>query len=148
MNSSQKKIISINQTILPARKLTYNFKSYHYFELNISINFISILSHTNFNNETNSQTLHNDNFFSLTFLSIFFFILDVNECNTLPRPCSGHGTCVNSVGSYFCTCYKDWEGKKCEKRRSIVFFKFYKQNSSCFDFYLSYFYVFNTKMFV
>lgn len=52
--------------------------------------------------------------------SILFLILDINECETLLNPCSGHGRCVNSRGNYSCSCYKGWEGGRCEKGRLIV----------------------------
>ncbi|XP_062574447.1 fibropellin-1-like [Saccostrea cucullata] len=45
-----------------------------------------------------------------------FCDIDINECVTSFRPCSGRGSCVNSFGSYFCDCYGDWEGLRCEKR--------------------------------
>ena len=40
------------------------------------------------------------------------FFLDVNEC--LDNPCANAGTCVNSIGSYSCSCTGGWEGSNCQ----------------------------------
>ncbi|CAH3029853.1 unnamed protein product [Porites evermanni] len=38
---------------------------------------------------------------------------DINEC-AKGNPCKNGGTCVNNVGSYKCTCRKEFSGKHCE----------------------------------
>ncbi|XP_065065335.1 neurogenic locus notch homolog protein 2-like [Rhopilema esculentum] len=37
---------------------------------------------------------------------------DVNEC--LTSPCYNGGTCINTVGSFSCTCAPGWEGTDCQ----------------------------------
>lgn len=38
---------------------------------------------------------------------------DINEC-AKGNPCKNGGTCVNTIGSYKCTCRKEFSGKHCE----------------------------------
>jgi len=40
--------------------------------------------------------------------------IDVNECSALTAPCSGHGACVNTPGTYHCTCDAAWYEAACE----------------------------------
>ena len=39
--------------------------------------------------------------------------LDINECGT-SSPCGEHGTCNNTVGSYYCLCENGWTGEHCD----------------------------------
>eukprot|EP00794_Sanderia_malayensis_P006790 gene6790-7556_t len=38
---------------------------------------------------------------------------DVNECLRKPSPCKGVGTCINTIGSYFCNCTDGTKSKTC-----------------------------------
>ena len=38
---------------------------------------------------------------------------DINECE-ISSPCGEHGTCNNTLGSYYCLCDKGWTGDHCE----------------------------------
>ena len=49
--------------------------------------------------------------------NVFCFFLDRNEC--LNSPCDNGGTCVNTIGSYYCTCLDGWEGKHCTAGKFI-----------------------------
>ena len=40
----------------------------------------------------------------------FFTFSDINECEAQPYPCHPMATCNNTIGSYECTCYEDFEG--------------------------------------
>lgn len=40
------------------------------------------------------------------------FLLDINECNM--NMCMNGGTCVDTIGSYYCKCDQGWEGVQCE----------------------------------
>ena len=44
-------------------------------------------------------------------ISIIFFPTDINEC--LQQPCLHGSTCVNTPGSYTCTCAPGWTGPNC-----------------------------------
>lgn len=35
-----------------------------------------------------------------------------HQCDS---PCCGHGTCIDSLGSFSCLCDKGWEGKFCQQ---------------------------------
>nr|XP_048298505.1 vitamin K-dependent protein C isoform X2 [Myodes glareolus] len=37
-----------------------------------------------------------------------------HKCNS---PCCGHGTCIDSLGSFSCFCDKGWEGRFCQEER-------------------------------
>ncbi|CAD5116989.1 DgyrCDS5823 [Dimorphilus gyrociliatus] len=41
---------------------------------------------------------------------------DINECETLFRPCGLHGTCRNTIGSYKCDCDPGWTGEECNRQ--------------------------------
>jgi hypothetical protein len=43
----------------------------------------------------------------------FYFIPDVNECETF-SPCQNNGTCINNNGSYVCNCTEGWQGHNCD----------------------------------
>lgn len=40
------------------------------------------------------------------------FLSDINECNM--NMCMNGGTCVDTIGSYYCKCDQGWEGVQCE----------------------------------
>ena len=40
---------------------------------------------------------------------------NVDECVTLPHPCSGHGDCEDTDGSYKCYCEDGWSEDRCDK---------------------------------
>lgn len=50
--------------------------------------------------------------------------IDKDEC--LLTPCQNNGTCINSIGSYQCSCEAGWQNKDCEEGirmfRSPLFF--------------------------
>lgn len=45
-------------------------------------------------------------------LSWFHFLVDINEC--LSTPCV-HGSCVNTLGSFQCSCEPGWTGTLCDQ---------------------------------
>jgi hypothetical protein len=47
----------------------------------------------------------------LVLLTVSIFISDVDEC--LRNPCMYNGTCLNTRGSYMCTCPRERTGKNC-----------------------------------
>jgi hypothetical protein len=49
--------------------------------------------------------------YTLIFMHIF---LDVNECDTLEKPCINAYNCTNLLGGYECNCLKGWGGFKCQ----------------------------------
>ncbi|XP_051019322.1 LOW QUALITY PROTEIN: vitamin K-dependent protein C [Acomys russatus] len=55
---------------------------------------------------------------TLTFWNKYF---DGDQCTAPPldhqcdSPCCGHGTCIDSLGSFSCNCDKGWEGKFCQQ---------------------------------
>lgn len=50
---------------------------------------------------------------NLLLIEIFSQLLDVNECTT--DPCKNQGTCINSIGSYVCSCPAGWKGHICDE---------------------------------
>lgn len=44
---------------------------------------------------------------------------DINECESLFRPCGLHGTCRNNVGSYTCECEPGWTGEECNRQELL-----------------------------
>lgn len=46
---------------------------------------------------------------------------DGDQCSAPPldhqcdSPCCGHGTCIDGMGSFSCSCDKGWEGKFCQQ---------------------------------
>lgn len=38
---------------------------------------------------------------------------DVNECLLDSEPCKNGGTCINTIGSYYCQCYEHYQGNDC-----------------------------------
>ena len=45
---------------------------------------------------------------------------DVNECLAKPDPCTGHATCVNTVGSYFCNCTGGKRAMDCHVKTPVA----------------------------
>lgn len=39
---------------------------------------------------------------------------NIDECDTIPYPCSGSGLCTDTEGSYNCTCNDGYSGERCE----------------------------------
>ena len=52
--------------------------------------------------------------------------LDVNECETLVSPCADNATCIDTEGSYTCTCIDGFQGNGtyCEGQRQFFFVNF------------------------
>jgi len=42
------------------------------------------------------------------------FFPDINECTTNTHGCDNGATCVNTAGSYTCSCVTGWTGDMCE----------------------------------
>lgn len=42
----------------------------------------------------------------------YAFFVDIDECRT--NPCKNGATCLNTYGSYICTCALGWTGVNCE----------------------------------
>ncbi|CAF3578872.1 unnamed protein product [Adineta steineri] len=40
-------------------------------------------------------------------------IEDMNECLLAKEPCKNGGICINTIGSYYCQCNKDYQGTDC-----------------------------------
>lgn len=40
---------------------------------------------------------------------------DVDECAHIQDPCSSKGQCINTPGSFFCTCFEFYYGARCER---------------------------------
>ena len=51
------------------------------------------------------------------------FLTDVNECNSSPSLCDVNAQCMNSKGSYTCSCKPGFsgDGKSCQKIGDVVF---------------------------
>jgi hypothetical protein len=54
----------------------------------------------------------------LVLLTVWVFISDVDEC--LRNPCMYNGTCLNTRGSYMCTCPQERAGKNCMDGESKI----------------------------
>ena len=52
--------------------------------------------------------------------SIFYFILDIDEC--LNDPCLHNGNCTNTDGSYTCSCVPQWTGYNCQTGKLLTSF--------------------------
>jgi len=48
----------------------------------------------------------------------YFVLSDVNEC--LNSPCMNGATCVNTVGSFYCTCSEGWTGAFCAEGKIMT----------------------------
>lgn len=56
--------------------------------------------------------------FILDYCIFSLYSIDRNEC--LRNPCLNGATCVNTMGSYYCTCIDGWEGDLCDKGIVLV----------------------------
>ncbi|XP_035294947.1 vitamin K-dependent protein C isoform X2 [Cricetulus griseus] len=58
-------------------------------------------------------------------LAFWIKYFDGDQCAAPPldhqcdSPCCGHGTCIDSLGSFSCLCDKGWEGKFCQQERGF-----------------------------
>lgn len=43
-----------------------------------------------------------------------FTFLDIDECATGADECMNGASCVNTAGSYLCTCEPGWTGRLCQ----------------------------------
>ncbi|XP_005355926.1 vitamin K-dependent protein C isoform X2 [Microtus ochrogaster] len=56
-------------------------------------------------------------------LAFWIKYFDGDQCEAPPldhkcnNPCCGHGTCIDSLGSFSCFCDKGWEGRFCQEER-------------------------------
>ena len=61
-------------------------------------------------------------------------ITDINECLTMDLPCSGHGECIDTMGSYRCICKPGWTGGQCDLDiHECTILKPCKHNSTCIE---------------
>ena len=42
--------------------------------------------------------------------SCFYIFLDIDECQTVPKPCHRLASCTNTVGSFKCSCVEGYHG--------------------------------------
>lgn len=56
--------------------------------------------------------------FFLIHARMFIFDLDINECDT-SYPCQ-HGDCINTPGSFFCTCHTGFTDPYCSTGNSFT----------------------------
>ena len=47
-------------------------------------------------------------------ISVFNTCTDINECSTNTHGCQNGATCLNTDGSYTCTCVMGWTGDMCD----------------------------------
>jgi len=47
-------------------------------------------------------------------ISVFNTCTDINECSTDTHGCQNGATCLNTDGSYTCTCVMGWTGDMCD----------------------------------
>lgn len=58
---------------------------------------------------------------TILYCPIALSFTDGDQCAAPPSdhqcdsPCCGHGTCIDSLGSYICFCHKGWEGRFCQQ---------------------------------
>ena len=52
----------------------------------------------------------------MTYLFLFPFLADINECATLEDVCGENSICINKIGSFKCSCKTgfQWDGKVCK----------------------------------
>ena len=63
-----------------------------------------------------------------------WIITDINECLTMDLPCSGHGECIDTMGSYRCICKPGWTGSHCDLDiHECTILKPCKHNSTCIE---------------
>ena len=51
----------------------------------------------------------------------YFCLLDINECNNVTRACNSLANCVNTIGSYQCSCRTGFfgDGFQCDGKLNI-----------------------------
>ena len=60
---------------------------------------------------------------------------DIDECST-QRPCLNGGTCVNTIGSFYCRCTEEWTGPTCGTCKYSVYRLCKHGTESCLCFML------------
>lgn len=65
---------------------------------------------------------------------MYLYITDINECLTMDLPCTGHGECIDTMGSYRCICNPGWTGSQCDMDiHECTLLKPCKHNSTCIE---------------
>ncbi|KAL6047901.1 hypothetical protein STEG23_016340 [Scotinomys teguina] len=73
-------------------------------------------------------------------LAFWIKYFDGDQCAAPPsdhqcdNPCCGHGTCIDSLGSYSCFCDKGWEGRFCQQEKR--FYDCQVNNGGCMHYCL------------